>query len=58
MVQKVKVTSTYCRTCGRDTPHEVRGCAGASVQICRRCLERIMAHLSAPRPARRSQAGR
>jgi hypothetical protein len=38
-------SSSYCKTCGLITPHELRGCAGATVQICRQCLERVMSYL-------------
>ena len=34
----------YCRTCGCETPHEIRRAAGVTVTICVACLARALAH--------------
>jgi len=35
----------YCGACQRETRHEVRTCGGASVWVCRGCVERALLHL-------------
>ena len=35
-------TLSYCVTCQRETPHELRRCEGSRVKICARCLERVL----------------
>jgi hypothetical protein len=35
-------TLSYCVTCRRETPHELRRCEGSRVKICARCLERVL----------------
>ncbi len=49
-------SSSYCKTCGLITTHELRGCAGATVQICRRCLERAISHLNLARERQTKRA--
>ena len=59
MGQKSYLTNPrYCKTCGMTTPHELRRCAGATVQICRRCLERVFSHLNDARSGRRNRVSR
>ena len=35
-------TVSYCSACHRETPHELRPCDGAFVNICAGCLERAV----------------
>jgi len=37
-------TMKYCKTCERDTPHQIRGGPGAAANICIACLRRALAH--------------
>jgi ribosomal protein L37AE/L43A len=32
----------FCPSCGRDTPHQLRSCGGASVWICEGCVARAL----------------
>jgi hypothetical protein len=34
----------YCKTCRRDTPHEVRGGPGMDVVMCISCLSRALTY--------------
>lgn len=35
-------TMKYCRTCEKETPHEIRGGEGVSAIICLACLFRAL----------------
>ena len=37
-------TIKYCKTCQRETPHEVRGGSGMDVVMCISCLNRALTH--------------
>lgn len=34
----------YCKTCQRDTPHQIRAAQGAVVVICIPCLNRALTY--------------
>ena len=36
-------TMRFCRTCGKETPHQIRCGPGLSALICISCLERALA---------------
>lgn len=38
------VTLKYCKTCRRETSHEIRCASGASAAICLSCLKRALAY--------------
>lgn len=33
-----------CRTCGKETPHQIRQGAGVNVTLCVPCLERALSY--------------
>jgi hypothetical protein len=35
-------TLRFCKTCGCDTPHEIRSGSGVTARICATCLERAL----------------
>jgi hypothetical protein len=37
-------TIKYCKTCQRETPHQIRGGRGLTANVCISCLERALAY--------------
>ncbi len=37
-------TMRYCRTCGKETPHQLRQGTGVVVSLCVPCLERALSY--------------
>ena len=37
-------TLRYCRTCSKETPHQIRQGAGVVVTLCVPCLERALTY--------------
>jgi len=42
--ERLPKTLRYCKTCRKETPHEIRGGVGLTAAICIECLRRALSY--------------